>query len=486
MIYTIKEIEEAYNTGNPIITDFEYDKLQVVKEADSLKSMSALFEYHKLQEFLLKNFKSDFIIEPKIDGISLLLKYSQGKLIFAQTKGNNITVQKEIFNSVLNIENIPKTIDFYDDLIVRGELTIDKNFYLEYLQTQFSSPRSCVCSSIYSKDLSLIKERKIQFIAFYFNTKSFDSSAESKEFFQQMFAVTPNLSKEKHPEQLLDELINYNFFCDGIVFKLDSEKERNIMGETDSDNRWEIAFKRSIPALTAKVIDIHLNATLTGKQSPIATITPIVFDNQSNIKISHVSLNNIKTILSKKIGIGSEIIVELKSLAIPILKQVVIEKEFIPPNNCVSCHSLLNNEWVCENYFCNAKISLNLEFIFKKLKFRNFGIKNAKLFSSHCKDVIDLLNLTSEKINHILTPKKAQDFYEQLKIIKKTITSKNILSCYLGRIPMLTMKHLNKLEKFSFFELKHMTEKELISHIGKISGTNLYNLLYNTDIKEYE
>ena len=220
----ITEIETSYIEGNPIITDFEYDQLNLPKEKNSIKSMRSIFDIEELKDFLHKNFQYDeYLIEPKIDGMTLLLFYKNGNLVSCQTKGNKNAQQRDIFNTIKNIDNIPLKIEFLSDLVIRGELTIEKNFFLENLKHEFSSVRSCVCGSVYSKDNKLVITRNIKFIAFYFENNIFKYHSENKNYFEKYFCIVPTIKYNLDFTIIIKEIEqSYPFYCDGIVFKINS------------------------------------------------------------------------------------------------------------------------------------------------------------------------------------------------------------------------------------------------------------------------
>jgi len=229
---TEEEIKEANIKVE--MTDYKYDQLNLIKPQSNIESMHDFCNKADFENFIKKNLIEEELlgIEPQIDGLSLVLLYKNGELVEAKSKGNQNVSEREIFKTIKNIPSIPKFLSSNEDLIVRGTLTIEHNYYEKNLSQFFSSVRMCVRRSLYTKDRQRVLVNKLVFYASAFLSSKFKTNSEHKIFFEKEFLIIPNLEKIDPEIIKCDDKkqIDHVFFSDGIVYKLDSQKNNSPIG----------------------------------------------------------------------------------------------------------------------------------------------------------------------------------------------------------------------------------------------------------------
>jgi DNA ligase (NAD+) len=493
IIEQIRLYNNLYRLGKPIISDFEYDRLiekYNFKEISEIKSMRAIYNFDDLILEWNKLGNNEKLIEPKLDGMTLLLEYKFGKLINAYTKGNfdqNRNVLKNISSIVPNILKEPLTI------LVRGELIISKTNY-KLIHKNFSSIRSATCGAVLGKNPNIVSQRRVCFIAFSFIHSSANNCLEDKEYFKDIFNIIPTLSimtkfsLEEIKNNMNNLLKTYDFECDGIVIKLNNYIDQKKLGATSTDDRWLIAMKYIKPTLTTKVIDIKYSVSKHGRNIPVLIVEPIKFQNTN---ISHRLINkvaglNISLLESLSINIGSKIAVELRSIAIPVLNQVLESVPYKKITNCISCNSQLINIDHCININCAEMKSFKLLQIFKILKIKQIGIIAVNKFIKHnIQNVASILLLNKDELEIILNSKKqATTIFNQLQFKLKNITALEILTSFsIPGIGMTTLKKIQQYNKFLNIKELKLTNFENLKFLGPKTAETLYNFIIKNNIE---
>lgn len=470
-------LDNSYISGNPIITDFEYDRLNLKKQISDIKSMKSVFDWETCYKEYIKLGDGLKIIEPKLDGMTLLLEYQEGNIVGAFSKGN-YGQKRNVLNNIISI--LPNNISYKKNIQFRGELIISKNNY-KLIDTEFSSIRSATCGAVLGKNINFVFQRKIEFICFSVINSENKNVLEDKEEFSKYFKFVDSLAKETiYNKEILSEQLeiinNYEYPCDGIVIKLNNYEEQQKLGSTASDDKWLFAMKPNKEILSSRVIDIFYNVSKHGRIIPILKIEPLIFNKDSKIKVERIAGLSIPILIKKNIGINSIISVEIRSIAIPCLNSVLKSVEYQKILNCVSCgENLKNIEW-CVNINCPEMLSMKLTQILKSLKIVGMGIGLVRrLINYNIKTFVDLLNIDIELLTKIVGNKKAIVVFEQLKNINLT-ANKIILSM---SWPGIGNNVLKKIIKHKILNIKMLRQDLLKLNLGEQTSINLTMLLNN-------
>jgi DNA ligase (NAD+) len=451
-----------YVLNDPLISDFEYDKLlkklselenrfpdlitsdsptqrvggEPIKEFKSVThsplmlSLDNTYSYEELRDFDARVRKTiskfNYIVEQKVDGVAVSLKYEGGKFIQGATRGDgatgdDITINLKTINSVpLNVLSNLKSLRSFE---VRGEVFLTKKQFAklneqreEKGQTLFANPRNAAAGSLKLLDPKLVAERKLDIFVHTIPTppsKEFISDFSTLNLLKDRgFKIIPHSdlfnSIEKvieHCEQWKEERHKLPYEVDGMVVKIDEFSARGQLGETIKSPRWAVAYKYPPMQATTKVLDIIFSVGRTGVVTPVAEMKPVFL---SGSTISHSTLHNFDEVKRKDIRIGDTVIIEKAGEVIPQVVKVVAdkrtgkEKKLTPLKKCPVCHSKLFREadqvaLRCINASCPAQIKgrLLLFACRSAMDIAGFGfaIVNTLVDKRLVKDFVDIYNL---------------------------------------------------------------------------------------------
>jgi len=457
----IKELEFQVNyhrkkyheEDNPEIEDWEYDKLKrdlenlyklypefkhefkiggrisdkfsKVYHEIKMESLHDSFSIAEIENFYNKiniNNIEEFVIEPKIDGISLSVEYKNGILTRASTRGDGI-IGEDITENALTIKNLPHKINSnINYLEIRGECFMPKLDFQELIKFQesngqkiFKNPRNAAAGSIRQKDSEKCKSRNLQILFFNvqkISDKNFNTHSESLEFLKSLGLPVVNFKICKNFQEIKSEIENigktrhnFKFQTDGAVLKINSLKKRLELGSTASFPKWAEAFKYPPEIKKTKCISIELKVGRTGIITPVCIFEPI---NLGGSIVSRASLHNEDFIKNKDIRIYNYVYVIKSGDIIPeIIKSepdnnIKISPEFKMPDFCPSCKSKLvcekneNNKILkCINKECPEKIkSKILHFVSRDaMNIENFGEETINILKSEIKNYSDIYKL---------------------------------------------------------------------------------------------
>lgn len=402
-----------YVQDNPSISDFEYDHM--LRELEELETMfpslqketsptmrvggraDASFEkvIHNVQMGSLQDaFSTDellhfdkrvrekiaephYIVEPKIDGLSVSLEYENGIFVRGSTRGDGF-VGEDVTENLKTIRSIPLTFqENIPYLEVRGEVFMPKGAFEQLVKQQmqeggmtFKNPRNAAAGSIRQKSSKVAASRRLDIIIFnvqQIEGKSFASHKESLEFLQSLgFKTLPKLDVYSSIERCIETIdkidkdrSGFSFSIDGAVIKLDDLSDREMLGSNAKYPRWAVAFKYPPEEKETVLSDIIIQVGRTGALTPVAVFDSILLGGTT---VSRASLHNQDFIDEKQIGVGDKIVVRKAGEIIPEVVRVVSHKQetqFKLPSHCPVCgSSLVKNpdEAVlrCENPECPA------------------------------------------------------------------------------------------------------------------------------------
>ncbi len=307
-----------------------------------------------------KDFKIEYSVEPKIDGISASLTYKDRKFVLGLSRGDG-KEGEDITSNLKTIGDIPKSIlkkDFPDEIDIRGEVFIENNDFIK-LKGKFANPRNAASGSLRQKNPEDTKKIPLKFIAYTYGHVRGMSINFQNEFLKKLkdwgFKTNPlnrvitgtkNLMSNYYEvEKKRDQL---NFDIDGIVYKINDFKIQKRLGNVANAPRWAIAHKFSANSGVSKIINIEIQIGRTGALTPVAKIKPI---NIGGVVVSNATLHNEDEIIRKDIRINDEVTVERAGDVIPhvisvdLTKRSKDSKKFIFPIKCPSCGSKTFKEY---------------------------------------------------------------------------------------------------------------------------------------------
>ena len=407
-----------YNDDAPEISDYEYDNLMKelikieeenpqIKRADSPSSRvggKPLDKFtqitHKIPMLSLSNAYSDkdlkdfdkrvreladdsveYVVEFKIDGLSVGLTYKNGVFEKGATRGNGV-VGEDITENLRTVKTIPLKINDTEEVVVRGEVYISKQNFEKINELQeeqglqlFANPRNLAAGTLRQLDSKLTAKRPLDIFIFnleYIENTNLKSHSESLEYLKNLgfkvstdYKVCSNIEGViEHIEYWTENRSKLPFEIDGMVIKVNDLQQRDIMGYTAKSPRWAIAYKFPAEQKKTKLIDIIVEVGRTGTITPTAILEPVRL---AGTTVSRATLHNEDYINEKDIKIGDTVLVQKAGDIIPQVVQVVKddrdgnEIEFKFPDKCPVCSEptvRLEGEAAvkCINISCPAQI----------------------------------------------------------------------------------------------------------------------------------
>jgi len=414
--------ERYYDLDSPEISDFEYDKLlNRLKELEEMyplfadensptkrvggtpssefkkvphkypmQSLTDVFSEGELKSFLQKIYETikepEFVVERKIDGLSVSLEYENGVFFRGATRGDGLTGE-DVTSNLLVVEGFPKKINSdVKSLVVRGEVYMTNSDFLKLNERQeilgqkiFANPRNAAAGSLRQLDPEITSQRKLKI--FVFNIQglegvSFKAHSESLDWLKaQGFSTTPEFKICKSVGQVweaVQEIGNLrgilDYGTDGAVVKINSLAQREILGSTSKVPRWAVAYKYPPEQKETLVEDIIVQVGRTGKLTPLARLKPVKV---SGSTVARATLHNEDYIREKDIRVGDFVIIQKAGDIIPEVVQVLNEKrpmdsvEFKMPVNCPVCNAPVERDNMeaasrCTGISCPAQVFRHL------------------------------------------------------------------------------------------------------------------------------
>ncbi|MDK2885876.1 MAG: ligase [Thermosipho sp. (in: thermotogales)] len=554
-----KEIEyhnyRYYILADPVISDDEYDKLmkrlieleekypefkspdsptqkvggglisgfRSVPHSKPMLSLDNTYNEEEIKEFdkrvkkILNVSEVEYVCELKIDGVSVALRYNEGSLVMALSRGNGIEGD-DITENVKKIKSIPLRLFKPLTIEVRGEIFMPVEEFEKYnIQREeeglppFANPRNAAAGTLRQLDSSIVAKRNLDSFIYYivdpekYNIKT---QWEALNFLKELGLKVNPLSKLcnnidcviDYWKEMINQRTKLGYWVDGVVVKVNKFDYYSILGETAKSPRWAIAFK--FPAIKAKtrLIDIELNVGRTGTITPVAILEPV---NLEGTVVKRASLHNFDYIKEKDIKIGDYVYVEKAGGIIPQVVSVIkemrngTEKDILPPEKCPVCGGpvgKLNEGEValrCLNPHCPQKLKRHLEIFVSRSAFDISGLGEkfidkfveAKIIN----DIGDIFYLTPFDLAQIsgMGPKMIANILEQIEKAKKTPFHRVIVGLGIPMVGEKTAKilaeHFKNIDNLSKATFEELTS---IEGIGPEVARSIIEYFKNEKTKE--
>lgn len=392
----VKYHDEKYEDNQPEITDYEYDQLYkelltleeqhpefmsedsptqkvrgtVKRELKKVRhdvpviSLQDVFTKEDIYNFVNKVssqvYNPKFVVEMKIDGLTVMLRYHNGKLTEGITRGDG-EVGESVYENLLEIKSIPKEISTkLPYLEVRGEVYMSNETFEKVLQKQkdangkkYKTPRNLAAGTLRQLDSSVVRERNLDIFVFNLEIaegKEFTYHSESLNWLEnQGFKTVPDYKVcttadeiWKYVSDIGEKRSSLSFGIDGAVIKVDNLSDRKVLGTTSKVPRWAVAFKYPPEQKETVIKDIKVQVGRTGKLTPLAFLKPVIL---AGTEVSKATLHNQDFIDSKDIQIGDTVVIQKAGDIIPEVVRSIAEKrpsnavKYTIPQMCPICNS---------------------------------------------------------------------------------------------------------------------------------------------------
>lgn len=349
-----------------------------------MESLQDAFSHGEVEDFDRRVHESfldvTYVVEPKIDGLSVSLEYTNGVFTRGSTRGDGIEGE-DITANLRTVKSIPLRLKTDLPFIeVRGEVYMPREVFFEIVEKQelngekpFKNPRNAAAGSLRQKNPKITAERKLDI--FVFNIQQIDGAKitghyQSLEYLKELgFKTVPFFRKFNNIKDALGEIerigdIRYTlpFDIDGAVVKVDSFAQRETIGSTAKFPRWAIAYKYPPEEKETTLVDIEINVGRTGVLTPTAVFEPVLVAGST---VSRATLHNEDFIKEKGIRIGDTVIIRKAGDIIPevlsVVKHCDNSRDYEMPKFCPSCGSRVFREEGeaairCDNPDCPAQL----------------------------------------------------------------------------------------------------------------------------------
>ncbi|MBR1968753.1 MAG: NAD-dependent DNA ligase LigA [Clostridia bacterium] len=414
--------ELYYTHDTPEIDDFEYDKLmrelkrmeaenpelitpdsptqrvggkilegfEKVTHAVKMESLNDVFDKEEVLDFGRKTEenlgeKAEYVTELKIDGLSVSLEYKDGYFFRGSTRGDGV-VGEDVTENLKTIRTIPLKLNEKVDIEVRGEVFMPHESFIKLNEEQealelkpFKNPRNAAAGSLRQLDSSVAAQRKLDIYVFNIqvtDNKDLKTHKEALDYLAYLgFKTIPvknvfNTIEEafSEVERIGENRANLDFDIDGAVIKVNSLRQREMLGSTEKCPKWAVAYKYPPEEKETKLIDIVIQVGRTGVLTPNAVLESVRL---AGTTVSRATLHNEDFIREKDIRIGDTVIVRKAGDIIPEVVGVVKEKrsgnekEYEMPAACPVCGAKVYREEGeaairCTSGECPAQLTRNI------------------------------------------------------------------------------------------------------------------------------
>ena len=461
-----------YNEDNPVISDMEYDflirelkeleknypeflgneedgessptekiggiaseKFSKVQHRVPMLSLSNTYNISEIEDFdkrikkiiwtenVENNSKElEYILELKLDGLSISLIYENGELVQAVTRGDG-QVGEDVTENIKEISTVPKKLKENVSLEVRGEIILPISSFNRINQERedegedvFANPRNAASGTIRQLDKTIVAERGLDCYLYYLvNAENYGikTHLESIEYIEKLGFKTTKIFEKYTDFKKLEEAIDkwhddrkkLDYETDGLVIKVNNFSLYEMLGYTTKSPRWAIAYKFPAEQVKTKLMDVTFQVGRTGVITPVAELEAV---NLSGSVVKRASLHNFDEIRRKDIKIGDNVIVEKAAEIIPQVVNVVFddrtgeEIKIQEPANCPVCNSELAHEeglvaLKCHNPLCPEKVKRQIAYFVSRdaMNISGLGDKIVEKFIElgKIKTIVDIYSL---------------------------------------------------------------------------------------------
>ncbi|MFA5424096.1 MAG: NAD-dependent DNA ligase LigA [Phycisphaerae bacterium] len=459
-----------------------------------------------------------YVVEPKIDGLAISLRYENGKLAVAATRGDgttgdNVTANVRTIKSVPLVLNEEKTTA-PDILEVRGEVYMPTKSFLALNEQKaaagepaFANPRNAAAGSLKLLDARITAQRNLSFFAYATGEMSeplADTHFETLQKFEDLgLPVEPHIKKAKKIEDVIelctgfsDKRLSLGYQIDGMVIKVDNLEQRETLGFTGRAPRWCISYKYAAEQAETTVESIDTQVGKNGTLTPVANLTPVFLAGST---VSRATLHNFDQVQRLDVREGDIVVIEKAGEVIPQILNMKIEKRkldinrtFTVPEKCPVCGSKVKKDddgvyFRCDNSSCTAQLKERLEYFAGKGQMDIDTLGPALIEQLVDKKIVrsfaDIYKLDIYKLSSLerMATKSSEKVLESINNSRTRPLWRLIAGLGIRNVGGQSAQILA--DRFhSLYELMNANENELeeeINQIGPVLAKNVYEYFQN-------
>ncbi len=493
--------------GGSAMTTFE--KVQHTVQMGSLQDVFSVDEVKDFIDRVSRQNADEYVVEPKIDGLSVSLEYENGVFVRGSTRGDGF-IGEDITNNLKTIRSIPLKLNEEIPFIeVRGEVYMPKKSFAELCKEQArkdeqipKNPRNAAAGSLRQKDSRITAQRKLDIFCFNVQRiegKQLTSHSESLEYMTQLgFKVIPDYVICRNREEVIQRINEIGesrkslpFDIDGAVVKVNDFALREEIGATTKVPKWAVAFKYPPEEKETTLNEIEINVGRTGALTPVAIFEPVFL---AGTTVSRAILHNQDIISDKDIRVGDRIVVRKAGDIIPEVVKSISHAEnsepYFIPNVCPVCgaEALRDEDEAvirCQNFDCPAQLLRSIEHFASRNAMNIDGLGEAiveQLVSEGLiKTVADLYTLDIQELMALerFGRKSAENLLQSIENSKKNELNRLVFALGIRgigqRAATLLCEHFGDMDSImNAFEL----EISSIEGFGGIMARSVYEAMH--------
>ncbi|MGF1678420.1 MAG: NAD-dependent DNA ligase LigA [Candidatus Methylacidiphilales bacterium] len=487
-----------------------------IQHAVLMQSLDNTYSPAELSAFITRTIKAlggrcpAFTVDPKVDGVAVSIRYQQGKLIYAATRGDGRTGD-DITQNVRTIRGLPTRLkDAPEILEIRGEVFMSHHGFQQMNRRReelgeplFANARNATAGTLKLLDSSVVARRPISIMVYGLGEISSGVVSSQSQLRQLLIHWGLPVSEWFRRVQEASDLINavneldqlrksLPYPTDGAVVKVDDFSEREKLGSTAKAPRWAIAYKYEAEQVETQLLGVTFQVGRTGVITPVAELEPVQV---SGTVVSRATLHNFKEVARKDVRVGDWVVIEKAGEIIPAVVEVRVERRsgsetpINAPTHCPDCASLLEQENVflrCVNPGCPAQIRRALTHFSHRgaMDIEGLGevVADSLVEKGLVKNLADLYQLQIENVESLdrMGRKSAENLLEGIEASKQRALWRLIFG--LG-IPHVGSGLARQLEK-SFPHLDALMEADLdqlakVDDVGPVVARSIHNYFSN-------
>jgi len=506
LVKSLKELEKQFpeliTSDSPTqrVGEQPISGFSSVEHSQPMLSLDNCYSYEELEEFeerihkVIPGEKVEYVAELKIDGLGISVIYRDGGFTQAVTRGDGYRGD-EVTSNVKTIRSLPLTIKDHHEIEVRGEVYLPfSSFEMTNKEREkkgeplFANPRNAAAGSLRLLDPREVASRQLDVFLYSIFTEGKEQKSQwdsLKRLKDLGFKTNPHSRRcaslaqiRSFWEEWNEKRENLDYDVDGVVVKVDSVRQQNVLGRTAKFPRWAISFKFPARQATTQIKDIRIQVGRTGALTPVAILEPVQL---SGITISRSTLHNEDEVKRKDIRIGDHVLIERSGDVIPKVVSVMKERRtgkesrFVFPSRCPVCNSSVfkpEGEAIsrCENPSCPARLRESLLHFASRRAMNIEGLGDALvdqlLDNELVRSIPDLYHLKLQNLENLerMGSKSSQNLLDEIAKSKQRTLPRLIFALgirYVGeRTAQALAAHFKDLEKLSTARLEELVQVE--------------------------
>ena len=501
-------------SGQPI------KSFQQVRHAIPMLSIDNTYSAGELKDFDQRVAKGlgtknySYVVELKIDGLAVSLRYEKGALALGATRGDGENGDN-VTNNIKTIKAIPLRLtgDVPDVLEVRGEVYMPKKAFEKLNEEKeqqgeplFANPRNAAAGSLKLLDAKITTQRKLSFFAYALGEageKFAKTHYESLEKFKKIgLPVNQNIKKAADIGEVI-EICNQwekkrhelDYQIDGLVIKIDRFDQHDMLGATGRAPRWCISYKYAAEQAQTKVLSIDVQVGKTGILTPVANLQPVLL---AGTTVKRASLHNFDEIDRLDVRVGDTVMIEKAGEIIPQVMEVKKEfrpagaKPFKPPVKCPICDSKVEKDpdgvYIrCTSLNCSAQLKEKLRYFAGRdqMDIENLGpaLIEQLVDGGLVKDFADLYSLDVKTLASLerMAEKSAQNVIDGIEKSKSQTLGRLVASLGIrhvgGQNAEILAEHFGSIDSLKKAAVEELTE---IEQIGPVLAKSIYEYFHDS------